>query len=44
MNQITERFPQLAKTTVINLARAIFMGAGPSLLGATLCRPRPLNK
>jgi hypothetical protein len=34
IDQITERFPQLAKATVINLARTIFMGAGPSLLGA----------
>ena len=36
VKQVSENFPQLAKKTVMNLTKAIFMGAGPSMIAADL--------
>ena len=36
VKKISEEFPQLAKKTVMNLTKAIFMGAGPSMIAADL--------
>ena len=36
IKKISEEFPQLAKKTVMSLTKAIFMGAGPSMIAADL--------
>ena len=36
VKQVSENFPQLAKKTVMSLTKAIFMGAGPSMIAADL--------
>ena len=36
IKKVSEEFPQLAKKTVMSLTKAIFMGAGPSMIAADL--------
>ena len=41
IKKVSEEFPQLAKKTVMSLTKAIFMGAGPSMIAADLAARRP---